>query len=89
MIDGLLAETCHLGTDNVLYSTDDYAVLSYDLVEYGCEGDRRVELLRRPMNASKPGDQVLMGVADVEYIIGRANSSLHRLRPHCTCRPPG
>lgn len=91
MLDGLRPDTCVIVIDNIQWSVPAYEDVyvvdgnaqSFDLIQYGCDGDRRVLLSSERIAASD--GQVGVSRPVLDELEARVNQML-RARGHCTCR---
>lgn len=82
MVQAILRETCYLGMSKVVTDVARGGVAEYDLVEYGCDGDRQVELRRRHIEIDPR--QGAVPAAELAKTIRFANTYLAH-SPHCDC----
>lgn len=83
MLDGFRPDTCVVAVDRVRLDSHGSSAEAFDLIEFGCDGERRVLLARRRIEG-RPG-QVGISSAQLDHLIWVANEHL-RARRGCTCR---
>lgn len=83
MFDGLRPDTCVLVVDNILWDQYGELATAFDVIQYGCDGERRVLLQKERID----GGSRHQGVAatQLNYLVDRVNGTL-RARFDCTCR---
>jgi hypothetical protein len=88
---GLLPNTCVIVIDNILWARvmreyewgEDDNAQSFDLVQFGCDGDRRVLLATQRIDAADGAKGVARPFLDD---LERDLNLLLQQRAHCTCR---